>query len=89
MDRTLDKTHSSPVSSKGQVTIPQEIRRRLGLRAGDRVEFVVEGGDTILRPARARANPFDEYIGILPAFKSIDEINAWVRELRGDDAEEP
>ncbi len=89
MGRSFDKTHSSPVSSKGQVTIPQEIRERLGLRAGDRVEFVVKAEETVIRPARARDNPFDEYIGILPAFKSIDEINAWVRELRGDDAEEP
>ena len=27
------------VTSKGQVTIPREIRRRLGVRAGDKLEF--------------------------------------------------
>jgi AbrB family looped-hinge helix DNA binding protein len=28
--------HFSTISSKGQVTVPQEIRKRLGLEAGDR-----------------------------------------------------
>ncbi len=35
------------MSSKGQVVIPEEIRNRLGLRAGDR--FVVVGnGDVVI-----------------------------------------
>ena len=39
-------SNSSTISSKGQVTVPQEIRKRLGLEPGDRVEFVVEEGRT-------------------------------------------
>ena len=31
------------VTSKGQVTIPQDIRRRLGVEPGAEVDFVVEG----------------------------------------------
>lgn len=34
---------SSTITSKGQVTIPIEIRRLLGLSTHDRVAFVVEG----------------------------------------------
>ena len=30
------------VTSKGQITIPAEVRRRLGLKPGDRVDFVPE-----------------------------------------------
>ena len=41
---------SSRISSKGQVTVPLEFRRRLGLKAGDRVEFVDDGGRTVIRP---------------------------------------
>jgi AbrB family looped-hinge helix DNA binding protein len=48
---------SSVISSKGQVTVPRAIRIRLGLKEGDRVEFVVEGGNTIIRPVRAAENP--------------------------------
>lgn len=35
---------TSTMTTKGQVTIPLDVRRRLGLNAGDRVEFV-EGAD--------------------------------------------
>ena len=43
---------SSTISSKGQITVPREIRNRLGLKEGDRVEFVVENDRTTIRPAR-------------------------------------
>lgn len=40
---------SSTVTSKGQVTIPKEIRRALGIRQGSRVAFAHEGGKVELR----------------------------------------
>jgi AbrB family looped-hinge helix DNA binding protein len=76
---------SSTVSSKGQITVPIEVRHRLGLKQGDRVEFVFEDGRTVLRPSRPATNPFTAYLGALPAFSSLEEINAWVRDLRDDD----
>lgn len=36
------------VMSKGQITIPQEIRELLGLNVGDRVSFIVNGNQVIL-----------------------------------------
>lgn len=78
---------TSSVSSKGQVTIPQEIRVRMGLKEGDRVEFLIDHGQTVLRPVRSRKSRFEKYVGILPHFKTIDEINAWVRDMREGDAE--
>ena len=78
---------TSSVSSKGQVTIPQEIRVRMGLKEGDRVEFAIDHGQTILRPARRRENPFSKYVGAYPAFKSLKEINDWVREMRDEEPE--
>jgi antitoxin PrlF len=74
---------SSTLSSKGQVTIPQEIRVRLGLKEGDRVEFVIEASRTILRPAQDRDNPFIGYAGVLGTFPGGEkEINAWITDLR-------
>lgn len=43
---------AATLTSKGQVTIPLEVRRRLGLDAGDRIEFVeLEGGEYAIKPA--------------------------------------
>jgi len=33
---------TSTLSTKGQITIPQSVRKALGLQAGDRVDFVQE-----------------------------------------------
>ncbi len=82
--------YSSSLSSKGQVTVPQEIRNRLGLAAGDRVEFVIEGDRTVIRPSRENSDPFEKYRGILGTFPGgVDEINAWIDEMRSDEGEVP
>ena len=39
------------VTSKGQITIPKEVRDSLGLHTGDRVEFVVQGREgAVMKP---------------------------------------
>lgn len=77
--------HFSTISSKGQVTVPQVIRKRLGLETGDRVEFVVEKDRTVIRPARTEGNPFEKYIGILGPFPGGEEgIKAWIDDMRSD-----
>ncbi|MDP2826459.1 MAG: AbrB/MazE/SpoVT family DNA-binding domain-containing protein [Sulfuritalea sp.] len=40
---------SSSVTTKGQVTIPVELRERLGIKPGDRVGFVAEGDRIVLQ----------------------------------------
>lgn len=42
------------ITSKGQVTIPQDIRDQLGLLPHTEVEFEVRGQAVLLRKARAR-----------------------------------
>ncbi len=39
------------VTSKGQVTVPVEIRERLGIHPGTEVEFEIEGDVVVLRKA--------------------------------------
>ena len=75
----------SAVSSKGQVTIPVEIRRRLGVKAGDRVKFVVKDGMTTIQPDREVENPFAEFIGALGGPQPTGTAVAWLRELRDPD----
>ena len=73
------------MTSKGQVTIPKEIRQRLGLNKGDRIAFVVEDGVTILKPARGEEDPFKKYAGALGSFETKDEVNAWLADLRDEE----
>jgi AbrB family looped-hinge helix DNA binding protein len=42
------------ISSKGQVVLPQPIRRRLGLHAGDELEAEVREQAIVLTPRRKR-----------------------------------
>jgi antitoxin PrlF len=42
----------STVTSKGQVTIPKEIRDRLHIRFNDKVDFVLDGEKVLLTPVR-------------------------------------
>ena len=46
-----------PITSKGQVTIPQAIREQAGLLPGCEVEFVIEDGTVRLMPAKPRQGP--------------------------------
>lgn len=43
------------LTSKGQVTIPLPIRKRLGLGAASEVEFMVEGNTVRIRKAAAQS----------------------------------
>lgn len=76
---------SSRISSKGQVTIPQEIREQLGLRTGDRVDYIKDQGRIYIQPLREGARSFAEFVGMAPGFRSVEEINEWIRDMRDDD----
>jgi len=43
------------VTTKGQVTIPKQVREALGITAGSKVEFAVEGGIARLKLIRRHA----------------------------------
>ena len=46
---------TATITSKGQTTIPKDVRERLELRSGDRVEFVVrDDGTALVIPAKSR-----------------------------------
>jgi len=43
------------MSSKGQVTIPREVRERLGLQAGDKIAWsLLSNGTVVARPKTRR-----------------------------------
>lgn len=44
---------TAQVSSRGQITIPAEVRRKLGLKPGSRVVIEVHGNTAVLRPMKS------------------------------------
>jgi AbrB family looped-hinge helix DNA binding protein len=74
------------MTSKGQITIPVEVRKRLGLDQGDRVEFTLEDGAAVLRPLPPEPDPFGAYAGALGTLDDEAAVAAWLRDLRDDDA---
>jgi len=68
----------STVSEKGQVTIPKELRDRLGIRPGETLEFAEDiGGQLTARKAPAR-DRVDAVYGVLenaePTDRRIDRL---------------
>lgn len=72
------------ITSKGQITVPHEIRRALGVRPGDDLEFEKKGDVVRVRPVRAES-PFEKYRGIgNPGIKSGRKaIIRYFRKMRG------
>lgn len=74
------------VTSKGQITVPLAVRSRLGLKEGDRVEFITQDGRITIQPVRGEENPFAGFAGALGTFVGgVTEINEWISELRDED----
>lgn len=74
------------VTSKGQVTIPVEIRRKLGLKSGDKVLFLEDSGRIYmmnssmdaLREAQRAFTGEAERLGL----KDDDDVMAMIKEIR-------
>ena len=72
------------ITSKGQITVPHEIRRALGVRPGDKLLFEQDRVGIRVRPVRAKS-PFEKYRGVgSPGIaRGKKAVVAWVRKLRG------
>ena len=67
---------SATVTSKGQITIPLPVRERLGLRAGDQLDFAIgPEGVVTLQPKKI---PFEQLLGV---FRNPRRRPVTVREM--------
>ncbi len=73
------------ITSKGQITVPREVRRALGLRSGDKLLFESDGKGIRVRPVRSNS-AFAKYRGIgnpdIPSGRK--SISRWLRGMRGE-----
>ena len=73
---------TAKITSKGQITLPKEVRRRLGVGPGDELEFVEENGRYVLKKI-VKVSPFEAYVGFLKGQGGSD-TDQIIRELRGE-----
>ncbi len=67
------------IGERGQITIPKQVRDRLGLRSGQRLDVTEEGGRVILTKDLGD-DPLVRAYGTLTLPGSVDEI---IDEMRG------
>jgi AbrB family looped-hinge helix DNA binding protein len=77
------------ITRKGQVTLPAEIRRSLGLKQGDRVAFRLEDGRVVLTIGEsitnATAGVFRRYVD---RPRTAEELRAAAEEAIAEEAAE-
>ena len=72
---------TATMTSKGQVTIPAEVRQRMGLSAGDRVEFVeLDVGGFAIKPAIDDVRSLKGLLRKPGQPVSVDDMNAAIRQ---------
>ena len=72
------------MTSKGQITVPYEIRRAFGVRPGDKLEFETNGTGCSVCPVRA-GDRFEKFRGIgTPGIgRGRKAVLRWSRQMRG------
>lgn len=67
---------ASTLTSKGQITIPAEVRRTLGLKSGSRVEFVpMDNGSYELVPANGTVAALKGLVPAPPTPVTLQEMD--------------
>lgn len=70
----------STISSKGQITVPIEVRERLGLKPGTPVEFELQEEGVLLRKGVSGSHPVDKVWATLRLARPVDDL---LDEMRG------
>ncbi len=74
---------TATLTSKGQITLPKSVRERLGVEAGDRIEFIESEHGFVVRPATRDIRTLK---GMVPKPKkpvSIAEMNRAIAKQGG------
>jgi len=68
---------AATITSKGQITIPADVRKALSLGTGDRVEFVsIEPGKFMFVAAKRPVTDLKGLFGKAKKIATIEEMNA-------------
>ncbi len=73
------KANESVLTSKGQTTIPAKIRKALHLKAGDTLEYYVQGDVVVLQPKTVHVRDLINLISPSSKYHSIEEMNKAIK----------
>jgi antitoxin PrlF len=81
--------YQSKITSKGQTTIPQEVRDYLKLKPGDRVQYVFNGGSVVMIPKNRSIADLAGILGAPPrgAGATLEEIDEAIGKFVAEDDE--
>ncbi len=75
---------TSTLTSKGQTTVPKDVRRHLGLKPGDKIRFLVEeDGRVVVLPATLHLGDLRGSLPKPPKPVSVERMNAAIRKRAG------
>ena len=84
--------NDAKVMSKGQVTIPKNVRSVLGVETGDRVTFIVDGNSVrVVNSALYALQRFQEQMkgeADKAGFLSEEDVAEWIMRSRREEAAE-
>jgi len=84
--------NDAKVMSKGQVTIPKNVRSVLGVETGDRVTFIVDGNSVrVVNSAIYALQRFQEQMkgeADKAGFLSEEDVAEWITRSRREEAAE-
>ncbi len=75
---------TSTLTSKGQTTVPKDVRRHLGLKPGDKIRFLVEDdGRVVVLPATLHLRDLRGSLPKPPEPVNVERMNAAIRKRAG------
>ena len=75
------RTFEVTVTSKGQLTVPSEVRERLGVRAGGKLRLVHEADDrVVITPANLSLSRLFGILGKPPRSATLEEMDEAIRQ---------
>jgi AbrB family looped-hinge helix DNA binding protein len=76
---------TAKITSKGQVTIPQKLRERFGLKPNSEVVFGVEHGEVVIKRKPMGRAKMQAWIDQVKGCIQVDEkVLGWVKDSRSE-----
>jgi len=74
-------SYEATMTSKGQVTIPKDVRDRLGMRAGGKLRFAIEGEQVVVSTHPSSIQDLFGILGKPPRAATVEQMDEAIRSV--------